>query len=370
MKTGKSLTDLAVEIERQSKTKRDYVAPTTAMQLVVEPGAGDAAPPVVKLDLKDTGRFGINGLAHGQIQEHVKIGSKYYDRMLRDAPDLLAANVNHWFVKESAPRMVRTLDGNARAVLSNGYRPLDNFDFCNAILPILAERKLEVMSCEVTERRLYIKAVDEALFRDVPVGYKMGDGSHQIFDTCAPAFIASNSEVGYGRLTLDTGVYTRACTNLCLWSDGGMKRTHVGARHEMTEGVQNIDALLSERTKQKTDEALWLQVRDVMKAAFDEGRFKARAERLAEAAQNRIEGKVEKVVEVVAERFSLNDGERENVLRHLIEGGKLSQYGLHAALTRAAQDADDYDRATEIEYLGGRVIELPRTEWQTLARAA
>ena len=368
MQKGKNLGDLAAEIERQHKSKRDYVAPTTAIAVKAEPVPG--ALPKVLLDLLDTGRFGINPIAHGQIQEHVGIPKSYYDRMLAEDPELLAHNVNTWFQRKPAGRMIRTLDGNARAFLSNVFRPLDNYDFASAILPVLADKNLEVMSCDITERRLYIKAVDTKLFRDVPVGYKMGDGSHRIFDTCAPAFIASNSEVGYGRLTLDTGVYTRACTNLALFSDGGMKRTHVGARHKMTEHVENIDALLSERTKQKTDEALWMQVRDVLAAAFDGARLAKRVEQLSAASENRITGKVTKVVEVAAERFSLNEAEKENVLKHLIEGGSLSQYGLHAAVTRSAQDASSYDRATELEYLGGRIVELPRTEWESLAAAA
>jgi hypothetical protein len=54
----------------------------------------------------------------------------------------------------------------------------------------------------------------------------------------------------------------------------------------------------------------------------------------------------------------------------LIEGGSLTQYGLHAAVTRAAQDVADYDRATELEYAGGKIIELPKTEWKVLSEAA
>ena len=41
------------------------------------------------------------------------------------------------------------------------------------------------------------------------------------------------------------------------------------------------------------------------------------------------------------------------MLRHLIEGGDLSAYGLVNAVTHFAQDVDDYDRATEFEALGG-----------------
>jgi hypothetical protein len=35
--------------------------------------------------------------------------------------------------------------------------------------------------------------------------------------------------------------------------------------------------------------------------------------------------------------------------------------------TRAAEDCPDYDRATELEAAGGRVIELAPSEWRSLA---
>jgi hypothetical protein len=355
MKNGKTLSELAAEIERQHLTKKDYVANLDAVTMVSDSG-------VPKLAVEGVGSFGVNDIAHNQIAEHAKIDRRYYDRMRREAPELLSTNVDHWFRKFPAPQMLRTLDGNVRAMLSPSYQPLDNYDFAGATLPILAKRKLQVMSCEITER----------LFRDVPVGYKMGDGSHQLFDTCAPAIILSNSEVGFGRLVVETGVYTRACTNMCLFSKGGMKRTHVGAKHRLTDGmdVQDLDAIMSNETKQKTMEALWMQVRDVLAAAFDEKVVADRLKAIAATAEQKITGKVEKVMEVVAKTFDFNEAERDSVFRHLIEGGSLTQYGLHAAITRSAQDAETYDRATELEYTGGKVIELPRAEWTRMAEAA
>jgi len=365
MKTGKTLSQLAAEIERQHETKRDYVANLDAVTMVAQGGEP-------RLAVEGTGNFGVTEIAHNQIAGHTNISKPYYDRMRREAPELLATNVDHWFRANPAPQMLRTLDGNVRALLSPSFQPLDNYDFAGATLPILAERKLEILSCEITERRLYIKAVDQQLNRDVPIGYKMGDGSHKIFDTCAPVVILSNSEVGFGRLVVETGVYTRACTNMCLWSGGGMKKTHVGARHKLSEGigVEDLEKIFSNSTKRKTMEALWSQVRDVLGAAFNEKTLDKRLEKLAETATHKITGKVEKVIELTAEKFGFNEGEKDSIFRHLIEGGSLTQYGLHAAITRTAQDLDSYDRATELEYTGGKVIELPRHEWDRLAEAA
>ena len=73
---------------------------------------------------------------------------------------------------------------------------------------------------------------------------------------------------------------------------------------------------------------------------------------------------------MLAQRHSLNDVERSGVLRNLIEGGELSGYGLVNAVTHYSQEVEDYDRATDFETLGGRLIELSAQEWKGLAEAA
>lgn len=369
MKTGKTLVELAQEIERQQNAKHDFLAPTTSMQLEAVDTLPAPANVRLRLGNGDGVNLRMNEIAHNQLGEHVKIPAAYYKRMREEAPDLLATNVNRWFAKYPAKRMVRTLDGTARAFLSDGYRPLEHADLAEAVLPILLGMKLEIMSCEITERRLYIKAVDEAIKKDVPSGRRIGDGSHVFFDTCSPAIIISNSEVGLGMLSIETGVFTKVCTNLATIADGGMKRRHVGARHELTDG-EHVRALLSDDTKRATDKAIWMQVRDVVKGAFDEVRFTNATQKLANMAEQKIEGDPIKTVDLAAKRFTLNDGERNSVLKHLIEGGDLTRYGLFNAITRTAQDLPDYDRASEFERMGGKVVELPRKDWAELAQAA
>ena len=366
MKTGKKdLQELAVEIMRQAETKKDYVASTASMKLEpTETGVG--------LRLGDMPAFPINNLAHGQIAEFTKIPKPYYDRMREQEPELLATNVDRWFKRFPAPRLVRTLDGRNRAFLSDKFGCFDNIDFAGAALPILRDRKLEVMSCEVTEKRLYIKAVDTKLFRDVPVGLSHGRWmpSHlrDLRPRHHPLEFGSRVRAAGDR---DRGLYF-GLHQPRLFAKGGMKRTHVGARHQLADNmdVQDLDEVLTSATKAKTLEALWMQARDVIASAFDDKVVTKRVEALAAANGNKITGKVDKVVELVKDKFTLNESEGESFLKHLIEGGNLSQYGVSAALTRSAQDVESYDRATELEYSGGAVLELPRAEWERIATAA
>lgn len=366
MKTGRTLVELAQEIERQQNAKKDLVASTQHMRMIAPNFLAEAAGAVPTLQVGDQ-NFSLNDIAHGQIADHTGVPKKYYDKMRSEAPELLATNVDAWFKKYPAPRMVRTLDGQVRAFLSDRYRPLEHGDLAEAVMPTLLNLKLEIMSCEITERRLYIKAVDPRIQRDVPSGRKMGDGSHVFFDTCSPAIVISNSEVGLGSLSIETGIWTKVCTNLAIAAQRSLKKYHVGGKHEITEGIYQ---LLSDKTRRATDAAVWMQVRDVVQAAFDEARFAAFIDDVKGLSEQKIDGDPVKVVELASRRFGVTEGESKSVLRHLIEGGDLSRYGLFNAVTRAAQDLDDYDRSTEFERLGGQIIELAANDWRELAVAA
>jgi len=358
MKTGRQLPELLQEVLRQQETKRDFLAPTvaTAMTNDLDLVFGDQ-------------RVGINDMAHEQLGAHARIPAQYYDRMRREDPKLLANNVNAWFARFPVDqvRQIRTLDGKARAYLSDRYRALDNSDLLEACLPPLLDRGVEVMSCEVTERKLYIKVVDQRIKRDLPTGWSPTARGHQRFDTISPAVVISNSEVGWGSLAVQGSVWTGGCTNLMVIKERSVRKYHVGAKLELGEEVYRM---LSEQTKKLSDAALWSQLRDVVQGAFDEAAFDAQVDRLKAATEDKITADPVKVVELTSKKFGFTDGERGQVLRHLIAGGDLTKYGLHAAVTRAAEDLADYDRASQFEAIGGQVVELPKSEWKVLAEAA
>lgn len=358
MKKGRTLQELAAEIERQRDARADYIAPTAKMEMVVR----DREPCLALAGIARP----VNSLAHGQLAEYAGIPKTYYDTMLAQKPELLAENVNGWLADKNEQRMVRTLDGRVRALLSDRYRPLENHDLAEAVLPVLLERKLVIVSSEITERRLYIKAFDEGIAAEIQKsGY---DPAHAFLkDVCFAAITISNSEVGAGALSISAGLYTGGCTNFASFSDSRMRKYHVGGKALESEDVQ---AMFSERTKKLTDAAIWAQTRDVVGSAFEQARFRSLVERVQETTVQKIEGDVVKVVEVAGERLGMTKSERGSILKHLIEGGDLSRYGLFNAITRASEDLEDYERATDFERAGGKVIELPRSEWEELAKAA
>jgi hypothetical protein len=363
MKTGKTLDELAVELDRRAGAKKDYVVSTENIEIY---GGAVNEPLGLGLAFGDVA-VGVNDIAHSQIAEHAKIPQAYYNRCRAEAPQLLASNIRTWFRKYPARRLVRTLDGACRAFPSDKYRPLENEDLFEAVYPTLKELGVIILSAEITERRLYIKAVDRGITRDIPVGKRLGE-DHARFDTLSPAIVIQNSEVGLGPVSVSRSIYTHGCTNLSI-AEKSLKKLHLGGRHEL--GNEEVYAMLSDQSRSLSDAALWSSVRDVVKASFEAAQFEVLVEKkvLGMTAQP-ITGNPVEVINLSAKRFGLNDTEKGSVLRHLIEGADLSRYGLFNAVTRTAEDLADYDRATDFERLGGEVIELSDADWRVLAEAA
>jgi len=359
MKQGKNLVQLAEEITRQQESKRDYIADTRALEMVVK------EEPRLSIKNGNVLDFPLKPYAHRQLGERLGIPAKYYDRMLQETPDLLAANVNRWLQKSPERRMVRTLDGAVRGFLSDKFRPLENFDLFEAVFPVLQDLGVMIVSADITETKLYIKAVDKSIEKDIPTGAFMGDGGHTIFDTLSPAIVISNSEIGAGTLSVETGVLIKGCTNLAMFMKA-VRKYHIGSKADIGEEVY---AMLQDSTKRVSDAAIWMQVRDVVKGAFSQTQLEAHIAKIQGATEDAIEGDPVKVVELTAKHFGMSDGERGAVLNALIKGGNMTRYGLFNAVTRAAEDLPDYDRASEFEQFGGRVIELPRSDWKQIAEA-
>jgi hypothetical protein len=364
MKTGKTIEDLAAEIVRQQETKNDMVVSTSCLAIAVE---CDGVP---MLNIADQEQFPIGATAHQQIASHVEIPKVYYDRMLATEPQLLADNVNTWFRKKPTERMVRLLDGRARAFLSNKYRRIDNGDLFGVTYTTLIEAGMEVVSADITERHMYLKAVNPNIKKHLPHGSKMGEG-HTSFrvpngELC-PAVMVRNSEIGYGNGEVVGGYLEGGCTNLAwMFKERGMRKMHIGKALEIGE---DMFRWLSDETQKVTDDAIKLQFRDAVKVAITQDGFDDLFNILNEKAGNVIEADPIKVLDVTAKKFALTEAQKAAAIRHLIAGGDLSQYGLAAALTSTANEQDDYDTASSMEGMGGKILELPKSEWKALANA-
>lgn len=364
MKTGRSLVDLAAELQRQHDTKRDYLANTTKLSMsVYNTQAGDHD------DNHNVILHGINGgmtlkpIAHAQMASTLQIPKPYYDRMLAEAPDLLANNVNRWLEKQPAKKLVRTLDGQVRAILSDSYRPLDSMDLAMAILPTLQKLEAKVESCEVTDARMYIKATTPKI---AGVVAKMIPGTHNRMDDLIQAGIAvSNSEVGMGALSIAEMTYRLVCSNGAI-HEQAIRKAHLG-RGSRSDLIEEGRQYFSTQTQIADDRAFFMKVQDTAKALLTQERLEMRLNGYQEAAGVPVVKPAEEVVELTARHFGFNEAERTGILKAFLQAGDETKWGLANAITRAAQDVESYDRSTEMEQLGASVVELPQATWKVIA---
>jgi hypothetical protein len=357
MKTMYSLTEMAQEIERQNAAKIDYLSPTDAVHFVTTDDRSE-----VDLSGTDVTGLRLNDVAHNQLAARLRIPRPYYERIRSEVPVLLDESVNrllrHHPGKDAPKWMWRTLDGTARAVLSDAYRRLDHFEIASAILPILQTLPgVEIRSCALTDVRMHIKAVTS-------IEGKV-NGSREVGDIVRAGVYVGNSEVGYGSVTVFPFVERLTCTNgmvSTVAGDGMMKQIHLGRRVD----ADGNGRIFRDETRKADDHAFILALGDVVRAACDEARFHELVAEMSRATEGERIGDVTAAVEVLARREGLGETESKGILQHLAEGGDLSRWGLLNAVTRTAEDVESYDRATELETLGGKILAYSSRDWSAL----
>ena len=344
MKSQFTLQELAQQITDRSTKKEDFIADTRSLAFVPERN---------EIAMGERS-FVVNDHAHGQIATHAGIPLAYYKRMRDEAPELLGNNIRTWFDKYPATRMLRTLDGNARAFLSDKYNRMDDDAFANVVLPAIWEVPgAEVVSCGLTDIKTTIKFKSARFTREVKKGDEVQFGI---------AF--SNSEVGAGRLSGSLFAYRLVCLNGMVIEEEQFASTHIGKRHT----TRDLGDVFKLDTIKADGEATILKLRDFSTEIMTERFIGEQVERMRGLGQIALADPV-KAVERLSKQYSFADAQQNDVLKHLISGGDLSMWGLANAVTRTATDQANYDDATRLETLGGRMLTLPATEYKQLQAA-
>ena len=355
LQRGKSLVELATELTRVRDNAKDFLVPTSKLAMD-EQG---------KLQFQNGAdhSFGLNKWSSGQLASYTDIPKGYFDRIQAEDPKLLAKNVNHGLQRKGGDqRMVRTLDGNIRAFVSNKFRRgLGNFELLEANLPILLDHGFEVQSSELTEKRLYVKAVTPKVKADIKVG-----------DTVNFGIVLSNSDVGAGEFKLETFIYRLSCLN-------GMVGAKLSSARHITRAIsggEEASELFSDKTLNLSDAAFFSGMRDLFLNAIKPENFDLAVNKMREAADRKIRNTdLEQVVELAMNSTKIQgEGIKHGILSALMtgnEGAGLTQWGLANSFTRAAQDIKlTYDTATELERAGGQIIELTGSAWRAIAEVA
>ena len=355
MKQGLTIQEMAKEILRQRDAKADYLVNTERLRMET----CDAAPTLHVVDnagVEMMEPLSIQQTAHRQLGTYLNIPQKYYEKMMGENPELLAVNVNSWLHRKPEQRMLRTIDGRARAFLSNRYRPIDNFDIASITLPIIGEMPdARYESCQITEDNMYIKVVNPRLTEEVTPG-----------DIVQAGVVISNSETGLGAVCVQPLVFRLVCRNGMVVNEARTRRSHVGRVNSTEENF----SIYSQETLAAIDNAFVKKLQDTVRAAVDEARFAQVVGKLRESREKKLNtADIPAMVKLASSSFGITEAESSGVLQRLIEDADYTVYGLANAVTRHSQDVEDYDRASKLEQIGYSIIGMSPDIYRAINQA-
>lgn len=356
----------------------DAVGPTDA--LVMERSSNADAPDKVVLRMRANGTSGlvatINDEAHHQLALKVGIDWSYYQRMLATQPDLLAHNVNTWFVSEPDKhqlRMLRPMDdemttrlvhagaqAEVRAVLSPRYKTLDNDRLLEMVLPFAAESGVNVTEWKIDPKHFHIRFVGpERSVEDVRAQYAMQQhrGSKWVKEMLQFGASLRNSETGHGSMLCEPFAKILECLNGLIVASK-LREVHVGARKE--------DGFRSSETHLIEEAAAFSRLVDRFREAIA-------PEQIVKTAYAIEEGQrvplllPEKVtmfefLDGVGEWVGLLESEKElfqeAVTQNMMKRGQqqMTRFAVSQGLTAIAKESTTFQRRSELEREGFEML--------------
>lgn len=360
-----TLTQLVDELREQQERKVDLIVPARDLwshngSVVVrnagEPTLTDDGVTTSNLDLVPSPVFDDG------VSEKLRLPRAYL-RTLRETgrTDLVDGNLNgllHGNAGLQVPGddrkfLLRTFKpggngtGYARALLSNSYKPIDNWDVLMSALSGMKAAGLDghtVRQADLTDRKMYVRIVvpeiqtlAPGLLRNYtsPFTGERGADNPVVF----AGFTLSNSETGGAAFTITPELTIEVCTNGMTITKDAVRRTHLGAKLE-DEGVVQY----SEATQRKNLELITSQTSDAVRTFLDVEYLRRVIERVEAASGRKVESPQE-VVQAIVRRDAFSKADAEGILNHFIDGSDRTIGGMLNAITSFSQTLDDADRA-------------------------
>lgn len=358
---NEQIAQLAQELERQSKSRRDYIVRTSEIRAHADE---DGMRLLLPSDMGPVS-YNIGPVAHEQLSWRLDITGNYYRKMTSEAPELWVQNVNYWAERSKKNWLARTLDGRVRAIMSNQYRILDNTELFFTAFDEAKKAGAKIVAADLTERRFYMKILHPEFMERIPAIQKavqhrrearqlQGHTIYQGFEgldeedteVIVPGLALSNSETGDGSMRAELFFYALICSN-GLIGERSVSKMHLGGRID--------EAWLSSETRQLQDATVWSEVRDVIRSAFDADVFKTYVDKMRGASEEQL-GDPIRAVEVVAKNNGFSDDDKQRMLNELMVGGDTSVLGLINAVTALGRDKPNYDDGYKYEQLGGKLL--------------
>jgi len=380
---NRSLEDMLHVITEQNKMKQDYIAPTNQLQFrTIESedrvhGTNHSQIVMEANNGEGTKILNVNQHCFDQIAQKAEIATPTARRLQQNYPKEMDNLINAIWQKENSKRMVRTFDnsnphnpfnydrhtGTARAFLSDKFKTFDNSDLLESALPTLGESDAcwKIVNFANTDKKLYIRLKSEVIQSDAGVG-----------DLMAHGIGISNSETGSGSVAVFGINWTLACTN-------GMQTENVTRKAHITS-ARDGDTwnVLTDETKQADNHSLKLQLRDIVSSYASRETFDENIEKMRRAKEDVVNVPMNESVENLGKVLTLSKKETSNVLEGLLQTIGQSGYDKNQKINRATLvnactavgNTADPDNVDFWQRLGGKVLNLGKTDWNRVAMAS
>lgn len=263
--------------------------------------------------------------------------------------------------------------GIARAILSDRYGSMDNYDMLLAVLDGVRQAGVDTTSlrleADVSETNMRIRviapevtALAPTLLRNYrsPFGgadERAGDEGGSVQDAAGnnlpvvqAGFVVSNSETGGGAFTVVPRVVVRTCNNGMTVPADALRAVHLGSRLE--PGIVRWSA----ETQAAALQLVVGKARDAVATFLDADyvqRFVEQVERQSATPVDTLP-----TLERVAKAHAFTEAEQASILDCFIKSGDATAGGVMQAVTAAAQRVEDPDRAAFMEDVALDVLAL------------
>jgi hypothetical protein len=369
MKRHTTLAELVTDLKNQNMQKKDFVVPANLLsmengQLVVNNyNSNDSLSKLlgeVGIKGEDSGKLilGCLPILHQNLSDKLEIPRKYYNRITgMNDTELIDTNVSYWLKAMKGNVFLRTFvdkeknEGFARAILSDRYNVIDNFDVLIATLDAVKESglnlKIEDNGCDLSEAKMYIRFIAPDIEINAPdllKNYKNPKGGGGgVGDGIISGFVITNSELGQGSFSISPRAVVLKCSNGMVFKNDAFGKIHLGSKMEQ---FSQID--WSEETKRKNYELIQAQVKDAVKQFTSEDFLAKKISELNGYAEEELKHPVE-TVKNVSRFLNITEEKEKNILDFFMRGGDFTPMGVSQALTFYAHETQDADEAHEME---------------------
>jgi hypothetical protein len=283
-----------------------------------------------------------------QLAERFNVPVKFMKRMANSneqwQKELMEEILNYHSDNLDKRFLIRTVGEEARAVLSDRYRPLNSELLLGAFMEEVQEQGGLIADAFIDDTRLWVETIHPD-----PVIVNTPKNGQLILAYGAQL---ANSDFGDGALTMRSFLLQGRCVNGWV-ARNNVRAVHLGKR--LPDQVQ-----FSQETYRLDSETMSSAIRDHARTIFNPASIHKRVEEIKQASETEIDIKTQ--LEDMFKQGQLLKEEKEGVERVLMEGnpdngtqGENTLFKLSQALTKKAQDFEPR-RMREVQELAGNLI--------------